>query len=128
MVCVCVFAGYLGRKQPSMGDLKFVKRTLKAKSECFRLLDRIQSHWRVIGEALGIEHYTLDSIKKKNDEDSERIAAVFVIWIENARELPHSKDYPLSWQGLRTLLYDVDLAERAIQYFEFLQSIPQSQW
>ena len=108
-----------------MGDLKFVKRNLQSRSERFRLLDRIESHWRAVGEALGVDCIKLERGKS---DDSERITAVFSNWIENACELPRSKDYPLTWQGLRTLLYDTEVAEIANQYFEFLDSIPQSQW
>ena len=111
-----------------MTNLKLVKRSCGVKTESFRLLDRVESHWKAIGEVLGLEHVKLEAIKNGKDKDSERIVAVFTIWMENACELPRSKYYPLSWQGLRTLLYDAEVAEIANQYFEFLESIPCSQW
>ena len=48
---------------------------------------------------------------------------VFKLWMENAVGLAHHTRYPLSWQGLNTLLEDIGKREVAKQYFEFLENM-----
>ena len=48
---------------------------------------------------------------------------VFKHWLENAAGLPHHARYPLSWQGLNTLLEDIGKMEVAKQYFELLENV-----
>ena len=92
----------------------------------FNLADRVSGSWKMIGLRLGIEPDVLHSIEHNRVDDSDRLWNVLSRWLENAAGLPHCADYPLSWQGLNTLLEDIGKPEVAKQYFEFLDSLSSS--
>ena len=65
----------------------------------------------------------LNSIERNRYDDAERLMTVFGHWLENAAGLPNHAYYPLSWQGLNTLLEDIGKVEVSKRYFEFLEVI-----
>ena len=89
----------------------------------FNLANHISGSWKVLGLTLGMEFDLLGSIGSKTPENTERLMTVFSRWLENAAGLPHHARYPLSWQGLNTLLEDVGKMEVAKQYFKFLNHV-----
>ena len=89
----------------------------------FNLEDRIAGNWKTIGLTLGIGYYKLDNIESENDKHVERLRKVLNVWLEDAGQLPHKGEYPLSWSGLNTLLEDSGKMEIAKQYFEFLNEV-----
>jgi hypothetical protein len=118
-----VSRNYFGREEPKLEELCSTV-TNRATGKSFNLANHISASWRMIGLALGIEPNRLTSIERKGFNDTERLIAVFSRWLENAAGLPHYSDYPLSWQGLNTLLQDVEKIEVARQYFELLDGMP----
>ena len=114
---------YLGRKEPRLEDLCTAVINREAGTR-FNLADRIIASWRTIGLRLGLQLDVLDSIESNRVDNAKRLLRVFGQWLENASQLPHHHDYPLSWQGLNTLLEDIGKLEVARQYFEFLDSMP----
>ncbi len=92
----------------------------RATDESFNLADRIGNCWNNIGLTLGIEHDVLEGIRSNNGNNPERLQNVFNRWLGNAAGLPNHHLYPLSWQGLKTLLEDCQKKEVAKQYFEFI--------
>jgi hypothetical protein len=95
----------------------------RATQKRFNLANHVSASWMEIGLRLGIERNLLSSIQDDRPDNFKRLSKVFGIWLENATGLPHHADYPLSWQGLHTLLEDVEKTEVAKQYFEFLDNI-----
>lgn len=86
-------------------------------------MDKIATNWKKIGFRLGMEYDQLKSLEEERRTNFDRLAEVFDYWRKNASQLPHHEDYPHSWQGLRTLLNDIDVAEIANQYFDFLSNM-----
>ena len=89
----------------------------------FNLAHHISCYWKKIGLKLGMEYNQLEDIERNRYDDEERLMRVFSHWLENAAGLPHHACYPLSWQGLNTLLEDIGKMEVAKQYFEFLENV-----
>ncbi len=90
--------------------------------EKFELTKLIGTNWLKIGSTLGLEPDTLDSIMNQHSNNQGRLREVLLTWLDRASGLPHSEDYPLSWQGLGTLLDDSGKEEVASQYFSFLDT------
>ena len=112
---------YFGQEVPTIEDLCItVIDDLTGKR--FNLSNHISDSWKTIGLTLGMELDLLNSIGRNRYDDAERLMMVFIRWLENAAGLPHHARYPLSWQGLNTLLKDIGKTEVAKQYFEFLES------
>ena len=115
---------YLGRPAPNIEDISFIKNG----TEIFELSKRICSRWQKIGLVLGIEHDKMRYLAAdKSRETEEKYKKILDIWLDEASSLPNSDDYPLSWQGLKTLLEDIDESAVAKQLFAFLDAIPQDQ-
>jgi len=73
----------------------------------FRLIDRIQEHWRDIGILIGIEPTVLNnfsSIWKGNLR--EQCREVLQTWHKQG-----SEKYPVTWSGMLGLLEDLQLKE-----------------
>lgn len=107
----------MGKTHPESHDLKFVKG-----KKNFRLTARIAGDYRTIAATLGVDDATLTTIEKTNEFPS-RIDKVFNVWLQNANQLPQADSYPLTWDGLRELLKDSDLANVADEYFEVLEDL-----
>ena len=106
---------YLGRTNPKLGDLSFVKLS----GEVFRLLPEILDNYRDVENTLGLEQSRRKKIKKMDYED--RIVEVFRIWDENAPNLASGR-YPHTWRGLYDILTDSELEQKANDFFDFLNS------
>ena len=112
---------YFGRTSLVLEDLYLLKN--KTKDKKFKLWKMILTEWRAIGNRLGIENGVLDSIAQDTSQTEAKLRKVLAKWFENAGALPNSDEYPLTFRGLHTLLEDIDKAEVAKQYFEFLDEM-----
>ena len=106
-----------------MNDFFFVKNG----TERFKLSETLSSRWQKIGIVLGIENNRIRDIDNEYRQTEEKYREILSIWLNEASNLPNSDDYPLSWEGLKTLLEDISMCEVAKQYFSFLDAIPQDQ-
>ena len=89
--------------------------------ERYRLSDKISSKWRMIGTLLGIEDDLLDSIDMDHGYNDKKLRRVLGKWFENAGQMNNRDEYPLTWKGLKILLEDIEKAEIAKEYFDFLK-------
>ena len=70
-------------------------------------MDNISSHWRDIGELIGLSVSNLKNIATEHqDKPLECCRAVLCHWLENP-----PKDYPITWRGLLELLEDCQLGQ-----------------
>ena len=113
---------YFGREAPTIRNL-CVAVIDHPTGKSFNLAHHISRSWKKIGLQLGIELNKLESIERSRCDDEETLMSIFKLWMENAVGLPHHARYPLSWQGLNTLLEDIGKREVAKQYFEFLENM-----
>ena len=113
---------YFGREAPTIEDL-CIAVIDHPTDKRFNLSNHISDSWKTIGLTLGMELGLLNSIGRNRYDDADRLMTVFRRWLENAAGLPHHAGYPLSWQGLNTLLEDIGKTEVAKQYFEFLDDL-----
>ena len=87
-----------------------------------RIYSKIAHKWRQIGTQLGFELGEIESIRKNNPFDSDRVTVVLGRWFDNAKNLPNASRHPKSWQGLINLLEDVELGEVAKELKRALSS------
>ena len=113
---------YFGREAPTIEEL-CIAVIDHPTDKRFNLSNHISDSWKTIGLTLGMELGLLNSIGRNRYDDAERLMTVFSRWLENAAGLPHHARYPLSWQGLNTLLEDIEKTAVAKQYFEFLDDL-----
>ena len=70
-------------------------------------MDNVSSHWRDIGELIGLSVSNLKNIATKHrDNPLECCRAVLCHWLENP-----PKEYPITWRGLLELLEDSRLGQ-----------------
>lgn len=112
---------YLGKRAPEMKDLNFLKNQETTKT--FSLRDKISGSWRKIGDQLGMESNTLNYIDHKNYTAADKFGKVINRWKEDASALPGKIDYPYTWEGLRTMLVDIEMEQVAVDFFEFLKTL-----
>ena len=93
---------------------------IESKNKKFQLTSKLETVWRDIGSRLGIEQDQLDSIRDRRKKNSVALRTVFKMWFDNAGSLPNATLYPLSWQGLYNLLWNVGRSTDADTYFELL--------
>ena len=87
-----------------------------------RIYSKIAHKWRQIATRLGFELGEIESVEENHHRNSARITAVLRQWFENAVNLPNSRRYPKSWQGLINLLEDTELGEVAGELKKALHS------
>ena len=87
-----------------------------------RIYPKIAHKWRQVATWLGLELGEIESINANYRINYSRISAVFRQWFDNARNLPNSSKYPISWQGLINLLEDTELDEVAQELQRALDS------
>jgi maltose-binding protein MalE len=88
-----------------------------------RIYSKIGHKWEDIATRLCLEKGEISMIKQDSHYQTYPcIKAVFKKWFENATYLPNARDYPKSWQGLITLLNDVELGEVAKELERALSS------
>lgn len=82
----------------------------------YRLIDKIQGHWRDIGILMRIEPSLLDNFKSIwGGNLKEQCREVFQKWFEQG-----SEQYPVTWSGMLRLLEDVQLKEISRELQEVL--------
>jgi hypothetical protein len=91
----------------------------------FELLTRIAVYWRSIGKSLGIEDHKVEEISKR-PRHRDCLRDVLLPWVFHSDELPKAKKYPVTWQGLFTLLIDSDPGDDrvifcAVSYFKSIE-------
>ena len=90
------------------------KATLDGEVEKVTIYDDSAPKWETIATRLGFQSAKIDSIRSDRQERNiDLVKAVYGEWLNNASELPHAKDYPLSWPGLIKLLDASELTELA---------------
>ena len=70
------------------------------------------------GLRLGLNAAELANIKQKTDDNEQRLTLIFTQWIDNDG---HPPQYPLSWDGVCELLYDLDRDKAAEELKQALQ-------
>lgn len=108
---------FLRHKNPKLEDIFLVKNRT---GERFKLWEMIVAKWFDIGTKLGLENDLLESIQEDPGRGESKLRRVLGKWFDNAGNLPHNDEYPLTWKGLRTLLEDIDKEEVARKFFAFL--------
>ena len=95
-------------ERPTMELMYLIKYTSSdGQVKYYRLIDRIQEHWRDIGILMGIEPSVLNnvsSIWKGNLR--EQCREVLQTWNKQG-----SEKYPVTWSGMLGLLEDLQLKE-----------------
>ena len=122
LTCNFVCKKYFGCEAPRINDL-CTAVVDRATGNRFNLKNHISDSWKTVGLTLGMELSLLNSIERNRYDDAERLMTVFGHWLENAAGLPNHAYYPLSWQGLNTLLKDIGKVEVSKRYFEFLEVV-----
>ena len=100
-----------------MDMLQLVKYTgSDGQTKEFRLLPKIQGHWKDIGTLMGIETSTLEAFEYKWPGDSkEQCREVLQAWLNQG-----SEKYPVTWSGLLEVLKDVQLKMISLELQEVL--------
>ncbi len=82
--------------------------------QTFRLVDRVSSKWMEFGRLLGLHANQLDGWKM---ESLGTVATcwnkVMAFWLEEGGGGGGAQDYPATWEGLYSLLEDLNLREIA---------------
>ena len=86
------------------------------------MTEEVGIHWNKIAATLGIKKPRVDAIRKF-ENDTNRADGVFQEWCQNASGLPRHTMYPLSWNGLKEILDDSEVAEIGKQFFEILEDV-----
>ena len=93
-------------RPPSLADLTLLRwEDKEGSTHRFRLLKLISDEWWDAGILLGLPAAELENIKQKTDDNVRRFTLVFTQWIDNDG---HPPQYPLSWDGVCELLYDLE--------------------
>ena len=111
---------FFGRNAPKLEEIFLMKNK---SGERYKLWEKIVSKWYKIGRALGIANDLLESIRVDGSDTESKLISVLAKWFDNAGNLPHSDEYPLTWRGLKTLLEDIENGEVAKEFFEFLRNM-----
>ena len=73
-----------------------------------RILDDLSADWECIGEILGFRPPEIDAIRHAGAGKTpiQCLREVISKWIQNADNMPSSKQYPCNWTGLYNMLMD----------------------
>ena len=104
-----------------MKYLKLIRWTdKKGREQTFSLMDKISWKWQDLGIMIGLESTQLDVYDFENQgnptECCERVLTEWLYGQDGTRG-----DYPVTWNGLRELLQDVEISEVAERFMEALQ-------
>ena len=117
----CVVVRSLPVSAPSLADLTLLRwMDDKGKTRRFRLLRQVSDQWWTAGLLLGLNAAELENIKQKTDDNEQRLAFIFTRWIDNDG---HPPQYPLSWDGVCELLYDLDRDNAAEELKQALEKL-----
>lgn len=112
---------YRGSKLPTFQQLNLLKST-SVPSGRIRLTQLVAGRWTKIGLTLGLTPDQIQCIRVDHHCESYRLCIVLGLWLDNARGMPNSFDYPLSWRGLANMLCDSGCIEEAERFFTILES------
>ena len=104
-------------ERPTMAQMYLMKYTSSdGQQNNFRLIDKIQGHWRDIGTLMKIESSVLNDFESHcRGNLKEQCRKVLEAWIAQG-----SRNYPVTWSGMSTVLKDVLLGEVSCQLEEVL--------
>ena len=73
-----------------------------------RILDDLSADWECIGEILGFRPPEINAIRHAGAGKTpiQCLREVISKWIQNADNMPSSKQYPCNWNGLYNMLMD----------------------
>ena len=100
---------------PSLLSLNIINwRDEQGREQKFRLVDKVSARWKNFGEMLGLEYNQLDALKQ------EKLGRVPECW---KRVMDHwqrggSAEYPPTWEGLYSLLEDMEYGQIAVELKE----------
>ena len=83
---------------------------MRGKLHEISVIDKIQNRWREAGiYLLNADHTYLSRVSEENRDDYHRCKQILAEWIKRKG----TREYPSTWDGLRTLLEDLDYEEVA---------------
>ena len=93
-------------KQPTLKTLSLIKWTdEQGQKQTFSLIDRVHVKWRKFGTILGIPVHKKDGWDLKYHRDAEQCwKKTMDYWLKKK-----SLEYPVTWEGLDTMLLDLGL-------------------
>lgn len=103
---------------PCDTDLRFIKAE-RGEKRTYRLCEKVAAHYKEISDTLGLTLPQRNNIEHNTTVYGERVERVFQEWLQNANQLPNK--YPLSWDGLRQILFDSNLGQIATEFFNVLK-------
>ena len=73
-----------------------------------RILDNLSADWECIGEILGFRPPEIDAIRHAGAGKTpiQCLREIISKWMQNAGNMPSSKQYPCNWNGLYSMLMD----------------------
>lgn len=107
-------------EHPTMELMYLIKYTSSdGQVKDYRLIDKIQKHWRDLGILVGIEPSVLDDFESTyRGSLKEQCRKVLQTWLEQGLE-----KYPVTWSGILELLEDVPLKEISRELQEALGNL-----
>ena len=98
---------------PTMSQLTLLKwRDENGHNQKLKILQEISSNWEEAGNLMGLSSNVLDSIEKNYSRSVEQCCRnVFRSWLEGEKG---GLIYPVSWEGICTLLEDMDYSSTAL--------------
>ena len=95
----------------SLKTLSLIKwRDQQGRKRNFKLVDKISTRWRHLGRLVGLEENRLDVLEIKYRGDAVVCwSKVMQHWLDSGG----NEDYPATWEGLCSLLEDVECAKIA---------------
>jgi sarcosine oxidase delta subunit len=85
----------------------------------FKLIEKVSDKWLKAGMLLRLSKSTLDKYSDKAEKDNIKICEyVFSKWVKRGGH----EDYPLTWQGLYTLLIDMGRRTVADKLYKVLKT------
>ena len=73
-----------------------------------RILDDLSADWECIGEILGFRPPEINAIRHAGARKTpiQCLREVISKWMQNADNMPSSKQYPCNWNGIYNMLMD----------------------
>ena len=77
-----------------------------SEKEELRILDDLSADWENIGGTLGFPQPQIETIRHAGSGRTtlQCLRGVITKWMQNADNMPFSKDYPCTWSGLYNML------------------------
>ena len=112
-LCLCCHVA----SAPTIGQLILLKwKNKQGQEQRLRILHEVCTKWKDIGGVIGLNPSPLDAIEKHRLGDMmECCRDVFRVWLQQ-----EEGSYPVTWDGVRELLKDMELFCTAQKLDEFL--------